>query len=126
MSSEQSGRARTELDKLEFSGRVHGAKASPCLQGEGDRRTAVEGIVTRRKWDKTASFNPLSHGRAVTAPLVNKWSPRAINYHLSLCPCPSLLIPHFLCQHLPFCDMLFFAAVLYFKTGTASLHRKSC
>jgi len=27
----------------------------------------VEGIVTRRKWDKTASFNPLSHGRAVTA-----------------------------------------------------------
>jgi len=44
----------------------------------------VERIVTRRKRDKTAGFNPLSHGYAVTAPLVNKWSLRALNYHLSV------------------------------------------
>ena len=84
MSSEQSGRARTELDKLEFSGRVHGAKASPCLQGEGDRRTAVEGIVTRRKWDKAASFNPLSQPSADSSPYSRKWSLRALNYRESL------------------------------------------
>ena len=44
-------------------------KASLCKQGEGDHRKVVEGIVTRRKRDRTASFNPLSHGFAVTAPL---------------------------------------------------------
>ena len=38
-----------------------------CYAVCGDHRKVVEGIVTRRKWDKTASSNPLSHGFAVTA-----------------------------------------------------------
>ncbi len=38
-----------------------------CFAVCGDHRKVVEGIVTRRKWDKTASSNPLSHGFAVTA-----------------------------------------------------------
>ncbi len=50
----------------------------------------VEGIVTRRKWDKTASFNPLSHGFAVTAPLINKRSLRVLNNNLAIiCTPPS-------------------------------------
>ena len=47
-------------------------KASLCKQGEGDHRKVVEGIVTRRKRDRTASFNPYSR----------KWIPRALNYNL--------------------------------------------
>ena len=78
--------------KLDFGGEkslllLCGGKTD-CYAVCGDHRKVVEGIVTRRKWDKTASFNPLSHGFAVTAPLINKWSLRVLNNNLAIIHSP--------------------------------------